>query len=72
MRLSVMAGVAFSTCARREQRRGLQKDIAIALSTGITPDCVTLGGAGDEGQRNLQHLPKCHDTGIMRFLKDVR
>ncbi len=46
-----------------------EDDIEIALTTGITPDGDSLGGAMAEVVRNLSHLPKGHITAIARYLK---
>ena len=44
-------------------------DIETALTTGITPDGDSLGGAMAEVVRNMSHLPKAHVTAIARYLK---
>jgi mono/diheme cytochrome c family protein len=49
-----------------------QDDIETALSTGLTPDGDSLGGAMAEVVRNLGHLPKPYITAIARYLKGPR
>jgi mono/diheme cytochrome c family protein len=46
-----------------------ESDIVLALTTGITPDGDSLGGAMAEVVRNLGHLPKEHISAIARYLK---
>jgi mono/diheme cytochrome c family protein len=46
-----------------------QGDIEMALTTGITPDGDSLGGAMAEVVRNLGHLPKNYVTAIAKYLK---
>jgi mono/diheme cytochrome c family protein len=46
-----------------------QDDVETALSTGITPDGDSLGGAMAEVVRNLEHLPKADISAIARYLK---
>ncbi|MDE3175668.1 MAG: cytochrome c [Pseudomonadota bacterium] len=49
-----------------------QSDIELALTTGITPDGDSLGGAMAEVVRNLSRLPKANITAIARYLKAGR
>lgn len=49
-----------------------QSDIELALTTGITPEGDSLGGAMAEVVRNLSHLPKGNITAIARYLKADR
>ena len=46
-----------------------EDDIETALSTGITPDGDSLGGAMAEVVRNMGHLPKGHIAAIAHYLK---
>jgi mono/diheme cytochrome c family protein len=46
-----------------------QDDIELALTTGITPEGDSLGGAMAEVVRNLGHAPKAHIAAIARYLK---
>jgi mono/diheme cytochrome c family protein len=47
-------------------------DIETALSTGVTPDGDSLGGAMAEVVRDLSHLPKEYLSAIARYLKAGR
>ncbi len=46
-----------------------ESDIELALTTGITPEGDSLGGAMAEVVRNLSHLPKEDIHAIARYLK---
>ena len=46
-----------------------EDDLETALTTGITPEGDTLGGAMAEVVRNLGHLPKPNVRAIAQYLK---
>jgi mono/diheme cytochrome c family protein len=49
-----------------------ESDIAVALSSGLTPSGDSLGGAMAAVVRNLSELPPNYLTSIARYLKSVK